>query len=66
MRTLDKTHDLRNAFSCLLCFLQLRRLSESGMPIELDAIICVIDAVNFPVRHAQRVHTRDDDASRSD
>jgi hypothetical protein len=28
---------------------QLRRLTAGGMPMELDTIICVIDAINFPV-----------------
>ena len=35
------------AVECFFCVFQLRRLTSTGMAIELDAIICVIDAVNF-------------------
>jgi hypothetical protein len=45
------SHVISPSLSPLSCALfQLRRLSADGMSIELDAIICVIDAINFPVR----------------
>ena len=51
----ENTIELNGCDCCSVCVCgvcwfcpQLRRLAASGLPIELDAIICVIDAVNFP------------------